>query len=80
MQSRHFTDFGKGRAARRIGHAADLQRLRCLFQRQRVDELVEKSGDSVRQLVIGRSRLRSAGHQNPAPIDQDRTVRLEKVV
>ncbi len=53
VQSRHFTDFGKGRANRRTGHSLAYQRLRCLFKGQRLDELIEKSGDSVRQLVIG---------------------------
>jgi hypothetical protein len=80
VQSRHSTDFRHGWTTRRTRHSLASPRLRCLLESQRVDELIKKSRDSVRQLVIGYLELRSAGHQNPTPINQERAVRRKKVV
>jgi hypothetical protein len=51
-----------------------------LLNGQSVNELIEKDRHPVGQSMVGRRGFRPAGDHSAALIDQDRAVRLDKLV
>ena len=56
------------------------RRLRRLLDAQSFDELIEKNGYPVSQIIVGIIGFGSSRNHGSALIDQDRAVRRKKVV
>ena len=81
MQRRGYSNLGQGRAAARgTGNPSALQRLGCLLDLKRLDELIEEARYSMCQFRVGHFGRVSLSDFDSAPIDQVNSVGGEKFV